>query len=64
LGICDCDAVSQSLLNERQWCQKSICAIRFGAMSRMPDLKNIGIRIELVESKYSIGSLIDNNKVY
>jgi hypothetical protein len=54
LGICDDDLVDQILLNNRQYCQKSICAIRFGAMNRMVDLKEIGIRVIIVDSKYSL----------
>ena len=45
--------VDEILLNCRPYCQKSICAIRFGAMNRMFDLKEIGIRVILADSKYS-----------
>jgi hypothetical protein len=54
LAICDDDIVSQILFSKREYCEKSICAIRFGAMSRMSDLKDIGVRIDLVDSEYFI----------
>ncbi|CAF4972178.1 unnamed protein product, partial [Rotaria sp. Silwood1] len=49
LGICDSDEVNQILLQEREHYKTSICAIRFGALSRLINIKDIGIRIDLLE---------------
>jgi hypothetical protein len=54
LAICDSDTVRTSLLEEHHLHQASICAIRFGTMSRMVDPEKIGVRIEVAESKFII----------
>ncbi|CAF3651810.1 unnamed protein product [Rotaria sp. Silwood1] len=49
LGICDSDEVNQILLQEREHYKTSVCAIRFGALSRLMNIKDIGIRVDLLE---------------
>lgn len=45
--------MNRILLEEQTRHEGSICAIRFGELTRMSDAKDIGLRIELVESIYS-----------
>ncbi|CAF3304259.1 unnamed protein product [Rotaria sp. Silwood2] len=49
LSICDSDEVNQFLLKEREHHKASICAIRFGALSRLTNVKDIGVRVDLLE---------------
>jgi hypothetical protein len=42
------------LLNESKRCEKAVCAMRFGSIQNMSDAKNIGVRVDLVDSEYLI----------
>ncbi|CAF4335294.1 unnamed protein product, partial [Rotaria sordida] len=48
-AICDSDEIDQILLKTRESYKKSICAIRFGSLSRLLNVKDIGVRVDLVE---------------
>ncbi|CAF3730098.1 unnamed protein product [Rotaria sordida] len=52
-GICDSDEIDQILLKTRESYKKSICAIRFGSLSRLLNVKDIGVRVDLVEHLFT-----------
>jgi hypothetical protein len=54
LGLCDSDWIGQILLEKNKRDGKAICAMRFGSIHHMTSAKNIGIRIDLADSKYFI----------
>jgi hypothetical protein len=54
LGICDSILVDKILsMGHERW-KKPVCAIRFGSIHRMSNAKDVGVRVNLVDSKYLI----------
>ena len=63
LGICDADKIRQILANQNKHDRQPICAMRFGSVRRMEDVKAINIRIDLATSKYFVKKNSEGNNI-
>lgn len=61
LSICDTNKVDQALQSIQNCFDPPVCAIRLAELTRMKSPKEIGVRIDLIQSMFVLLSYLTNN---